>query len=367
MKHFTKYLTKYAMPILLAWSMSFSFAGCSAQKEQEKETPVPQQSEEKQEEGISSEISSENPEKTEQTEEKTNVNLAALKGPTALGMLDLLEKMSRTRRQTTMKSPLPERPTSWWARLFRENWILRRCRPTLQQPFTKNKRRGTDCRIKYNGCAVSFGNRRYDSFGCRPERKTIYATGQGSTPEYALNLVLEKNGLTVGEDVTVVYKEEHAEIAPLLASGEAQIALLPQPFVTAVLNQNEKVRVALDLTEEWDKATNGESGLTMGCIVVRKEFAEQNKEAMNRFLDEYKQSVQTVNSEEGLDHAAQLAEQYDIMKAAVAKQAIPECNLVYKEGEEMKQTAQGFLQVLFEANPKSVGGALPDEDFYYQR
>lgn len=179
--------------------------------------------------------------------------------------------------------------------------------------------------------------------------------------------MLEKNGLTPGEDVTIVYKDEHAEIAPLLASGEAEIALLPQPFVTSVLTQNSDVRVALDLTEEWDKAVEGQSGLTMGCVVVRSEFAENNKEALDSFLDEYKASVETVTSEEGLSHAAELSEKYDIMKAAVAQQAIPECNIVFVEGDEMQQIASGFLQVLYDANPQSVGGNLPNEDFYYKR
>ena len=104
--------------------------------------------------------------------------------------------------------------------------------------------------------------------------------------------------MTSGEDVTIVYKDEHAEIAPLLASGEAEIALLPQPFVTSVLTQNSDVRVALDLTEEWDKAVEGQSGLTMGCVVVRSEFAENNKEALDSFLDEYKALVETVSSME---------------------------------------------------------------------
>jgi len=197
--------------------------------------------------------------------------------------------------------------------------------------------------------------------------KTIYSTGQGSTPEYALNLVLEKNGLTVGEDVTVVYKTDNSEIAPLLASGEAQVALLPQPFVTSVMGQNETLRVALDMTEEWDKATDGASGLTMGCVVVRTEFAQQNKEALDLFLDEYERSVQTVTSVEGLEHAAQLAEQYNIVKAPVARKAIPACNIVFVQGEQMQQIAGGFLEVLYQANPKSVGGKLPDANFYYNR
>lgn len=358
MKNFTKYLTKYALPMLLAMSMSFSFAGCSAQKEQGKGSPAEQQSEEKPEQEA----------KAVQTEEKTTINLAALKGPTALGMLDLLERNEQDKAANHYEVTLAGAPDELVGKIISGELDIAAV-PTNLAATLYQKTEGEVQLAALNTMGVLYLLETGDTIHSVADLKgkTVYATGQGATPEYALNLVLEKNGLTPGEDVTVIYKEEHAEIAPLLASGEAQIALLPQPFVTAVLNQNEKVRVALDLTEEWDKATNGESGLTMGCIVVRKEFAEQNKEAMNRFLDEYRQSVQTVNSEEGLEHAAQLAEQYDIMKAAVAKQAIPECNLVYKDGEEMKQTAQGFLQVLFEANPKSVGGALPDENFYYQR
>lgn len=145
------------------------------------------------------------------------------------------------------------------------------------------------------------------------------------------------------------------------------MALLPQPFVTSVMGQNETLRVALDMTEEWDKATDGASGLTMGCVVVRTEFAQQNKEALDLFLDEYERSVQTVTSAEGLEHAAQLAEQYNIVKAPVARKAIPACNIVFVQGEQMQQIAGGFLEVLYQANPKSVGGKLPDANFYYNR
>ena len=151
----------------------------------------------------------------------------------------------------------------------------------------------------------------------------------------------------------------------MLVSGETSIAMLPQPFVTSVLAQNQNIRVALDVTEEWNKAVNGESDLTMGCVVVRKEFAENNKEALDAFLDEYKASVDYVNANPA--EAAQISEKFDIIKAAVAEKAIPECNIVFIEGDEMQKIASGCLQILFEANPKSVGGAVPDEAFYYKR
>ena len=196
--------------------------------------------------------------------------------------------------------------------------------------------------------------------------QTLYATGKGSTPEYALNYVLEANGLTPGQDLQVEYKTEHAELATLLASGQATLALLPQPFVTSVLTQNPDARVALDLTEEWNKASDGQSALTMGCIVVQKEFAQQHPEALQAFLEEYKASVDYVTDAENLEEAAALTEQYGIIKAAVAQQAIPECNIVFISGEEMKTMASGFYEVLLEADPTAVGGQLPGDDFYYE-
>jgi NitT/TauT family transport system substrate-binding protein len=195
--------------------------------------------------------------------------------------------------------------------------------------------------------------------------KKIFATGQGTTPEYVLNYVLEQNGLTVGVDVEVEYRAEHSEVATLMAAGEAKIALLPQPFVTSVIMQNENVKIALDMTEEWEKATGEDaSSLVMGSIIVRSEFLEKNKAVVDTFLSEYAASTEYVNN--NIDESAALIEKFDIMKAAPAKIAIPECNITYIDGSEMKSVTSGFLEVLFKANPKAVGGELPDEDFYYE-
>lgn len=195
--------------------------------------------------------------------------------------------------------------------------------------------------------------------------QTVYATGQGSTPEFALNYILNANGLTPGQDVTVEYKTEHAELAGLLAAGEANIALLPQPFVTSAMEQNPSLRVALNLTEEWDKAAEGEGQLTMGCLIVQSKLAEEAPEAVDAFLKAYRDSVNFVKDEQNRGTAAQMMEQFDILKAGVAEKALPECNLVFIRGDKMKEAAEGFLKVLYESDPKSVGGELPDGRFYY--
>lgn len=200
--------------------------------------------------------------------------------------------------------------------------------------------------------------------------KTIGATGKGATPQYVLEYLLKANGIDPEKDVTIEYKSEHAELATLLASGKIDIAMLPEPNVTSVKMQNKDLRVALNLTEEWETVAKKEgktdSSLVQGVIIAKKDFVEANKDAVAAFLNEYKKSIDYVNG--NVDDAAQLVETFEIIpKAAIAKNAIPNCNITFIEGERMKSLVQDNLTVLFNANPKAVGGALPNEDFYFAR
>ena len=193
------------------------------------------------------------------------------------------------------------------------------------------------------------------------EGKTIYATGQGSTPEYILGHLLSSAGVTPAE---IVYKTEHSELATLLASGQADIAMLPQPFVTSVLMKNENLRVAIDLTAEWQENCEGQT--VQGVVMVSKEAIENHAGLVNTFLDKYKKSVEYVNGNAA--EAAEIIAQLGIVgSAAIAEKAIPSCNIVFIDGNEMKTALDAFFRVLFDASPASVGGKLPDENIYYTR
>ena len=198
--------------------------------------------------------------------------------------------------------------------------------------------------------------------------RTLYATGQGSTPEYVLNYILSQYGLT--DQVTVEYKAEHSELATLAAAGEVDLVMLPEPNVTSVLMNNADFREALDVTELFgqaaEKAGQGGTVLSMGCVIARKDFVQQNPEKVAAFMDAYAASVAFVNGD--VEAASALVEEQGILpKAAVAARAIPNCHIVFVEGEEMKAQIEPFFQMLYDANPASVGGALPGEDFYYAR
>ncbi len=191
--------------------------------------------------------------------------------------------------------------------------------------------------------------------------KTIYSTGKGTTPEYVLNHILRQNGIDPEKDVTVEFKSEATEVAAMLEGAENAVAVLPQPYVTVAMTKNDKIRIALDLTEEWEK-TEG-SSLVTGVTVVQKEFLEAHPETVEKFLEEYAASVEYVNSDN--DGAAALVGKYDIVAEGVAKKALPYCNIVSVTGEDMKLSIEKYLEVLFNSDPKSVGGQLPDEAFYY--
>lgn len=192
--------------------------------------------------------------------------------------------------------------------------------------------------------------------------KTIYTTGQGTTPEYTLNYILEKNGLTPGEDVTIEYKSESTEVAAAMSEAEDAIAMLPQPYVTTVLSQNENMKIVLDMTEEWEKVSEG-SSLVTGVVVVRNDVIEENEKAFEQFMKDYSASAEY--AVENVEETANLVEKHDIFKAAVATKAIPYCNIKFVTGNEMKTSIESYLEVLHTANPQSVGGTMPADDFYY--
>lgn len=194
--------------------------------------------------------------------------------------------------------------------------------------------------------------------------KTLYVPGQGSNPEYITAYLCEKNGLKVGEDITLDFTyNAPADLRTAVASGKVELAVLPEPMVTIAKSANDKLNTALDLTAEWDKVAQKDS-LMQGCIVVSKKFAEENPNELNKFLEEYSASVTFVN-ENPKEASEMIAEHGIFEKAAVAQKAIPGCNLCYISGDSMKKSLSTFLNIMFDADSKSVGGAVPSDDIYY--
>ena len=192
--------------------------------------------------------------------------------------------------------------------------------------------------------------------------KTILSTGKGTTPEYVLRYILAQNGLDPDSDVTIEFYSEATEVTAQMAVTEGAIAVLPQPYVTSASMQDDSLRVALDLTEEWEKVCD--TRLITGVTVVRTAYAEEHPDVVAAFLEDYAASAQAAHDD--VDGTAALCEAQGVVaKAAIAKAALPACNIVCITGEEMQADVAGYLQVLYDADPAAVGGALPDEGFYW--
>ena len=196
--------------------------------------------------------------------------------------------------------------------------------------------------------------------------KTIYLPGQGANPEYILRYVLTGNGLDPDSDVTLSFVGEGSELLTVWQSEPDAVIMAPQPVATSIRMKYENAAEAFDMTEEWDKIAGGDSTLMMGCVIVRDEFCAQYPQTVEAFMQEYAASIELAQTD--VAGTAALCEQYGLIpKAALAEKAIPACGVTYMDDDAMKQQLSGYLQVMFDANPKSVGGKLPGDDFYYAK
>ena len=293
------------------------------------------------------------------------INVGALKGPTAMGLVKLMDDEAENASGSVAYDFVIEAaPDAISPKLIKGELDIAAIPANLASVLYNNTD-GQIVVVNINTLGVLYivenGNTVNSVEDLRG--KTIYSSGKGSTPEYALNYMLESNGLEIGTDVNIEFKSEHAECVAAIVSDDSgnSVAMLPQPFVTTAQMSNENIRIALDLSEEWKNASG--KTLITGVMVARKQFAEEHPEELDAFLKKYNDSVAYVN--QNTDSAAALIEKFDIFKAAVAKKALPYCNIVFIDGAEMKEALGEYLNELYTQNPASVGGKLPADDFYY--
>ena len=289
-------------------------------------------------------------------------NVAALKGPTAMGMVKLMQDDAGANYNFEICASADEITP----RLM-QGEIDIAALPANLAAVLYNRSEGKIQVLAVNTLGVLYIAERGDSVHAVSDLagRTIYSAGKGSTPEFALNYILSANGLTPGEDVTIEYNSEHSECLAALMADERAVAMLPQPFLTTAMGKAADMRVALDLTEEWDKLqSEGGSAMITGVCLVRKDFAQENPQAMRAFLDEYAASTAFVN--ENPAEAAQWIAQLGIVaQAALAEKAIPACNIVCITGEEMVEKVCGYIDALYEQDPESVGGKAADASYFY--
>lgn len=297
-----------------------------------------------------------------------SVKLATLRGPTTMGLVKLLEDAKSENLSYTVDNTIYGAADEVTALLINGDVDMAAI-PCNLASILYNKTEGAIQIAAVNTLGVIDIIEVGDSIKSIEDLKgkTIYSTGKGTTPEFALNAILRSNDIDPKTDLTIEFKSEATEIAALLTGENAvenAIAVLPQPYASTVIMGNPDARVALDLSEEWDKS-DLDGNLVTGVLVMRRDFSEQNPELVKSFLADYADSVAWVNANNE-DAAVLIAEAGIVPKAEVAVTALPYSNIVFKTGEEMKTAVSSYLSVLFEQDPASVGGTLPNEDLFYQ-
>ena len=342
-------LFKKTLSLTLALLLALSLTACGQKAEEPASAEPPAQEE---------------PVQEAPAEESVTTRIAALKGPTAMGLVKLMSDDPQSADGPLYDFTLAGAADEVTPSLIKGDLDMA-CVPANLASVLYNKTEGQIVTLAVNTLGVIYIVENGNAVQSMADLagKTIVGAGKGSTPEYALRYLLSENGIDPDKDVVIDWKSEHAECVSALATGAATIALLPQPFVTVAQTKIEGLRMALDLTAEWDALDNG-SGMITGVVVARKSFVEEHPAAVAAFLEDYAESVNWVNSNNA--DAAQLISEYGIIEAApVAQKALPYCNIVCITGEEMGVKLSGYLQVLFEAEPTAVGGKLPGDDFYY--
>lgn len=348
---------KRVFAAVTAFAFCASLAGCGAAASVS-ESAAESAAESTAESAVEAEpAATEAPAESEATE--ATLRIAGLKGPTTMGLVNLMADEVASSYDFTMYGAADE-----IVPLLVKGDLDAAAVPANLAATLYNKTNGAVEVACINTLGVLYIVENGETVNSVADLKgqTIVTTGKGTTPEYVLRYVLSENGVDPDSDVTIEYCSEATEALSKVQAGEATIAMLPQPFVTSALSQVEGLRVALDMNEEWQKVAG--SKLVTGVLVVRKDAVENDPEAFASFMEGYAASVEAANSD--LEGTAALCEQYGVVaKAALAQKALPQCNIVFETGDEMKADLETYFNVLYAADPTSVGGTLPADDFYY--
>ena len=354
---------------LLVLAMLLSLAACGKKEEAPAQTPAEPPVEEQ-------------PVEETPAEEPVNMRVAAMTGPTGMGLVKLMSQAGTAMAEGTELSAISVAAledagskegeytftlagtADEISPLLIKGELDAACVPANLASVLYSKTEGEIVTLGINTLGVLYIVDKGESIQSLSDLKgkTIVSAGKGSVPEYGLRYVLTQNGIDPDKDLTIDWKSEQAECVAALASGAADIAMLPQPYVTVAQTKVEGLRVAVSLTEEWEKLDNGSAMLT-GVVVARKSFIEEHPAKTAAFLEDYAASVEWVNA--NVADAASLVGGYGIVAAGVAQKALPYCNIVCITGSEMKDMLSGYLAALAEQAPQAVGGAVPGDDFYY--
>lgn len=346
--------------VVLLLVLTLVLVGCGSQTSETQEpvvveTPAQENSEELEEN------------EDEKILEKIDIQVGALRGPTGMGMVQMMDRADKGLADMNYHFELVGSPDEMVGKIINGELDIAAV-PTNMALLLHNRTEGAVQLAAVNTLGVLYLVENGDTIQSMEDLRgqTVNTSGKGASPDFVFRHLLESNHLIVDEDVQLDYNLQHADLAAALVEGDVEMALLPQPHVTSALMRNSDLRVALDITEEWAKIHGAGSELAMGVIIVQKEFADNHPEALEAFLKEYEASVEFVNQE--VDDAAELIAHYGILpQAGIAKASIPLSNIVFIDAMAARERLDAFYRILYDFEPQSIGGKLADDAFYYKR
>lgn len=298
--------------------------------------------------------------------EDVTLRVTALRGPTGVGMVKMLEDKPSLGKNVTVEYQVAETPDIVTARVLSKEIDIAAL-PTNVAANLYNKGAGYRLlAINTWGNLYLISNQVEISSWEDFKGKTINSIGLGATPDLVFRSLLIANGLDPEKDVTMDYSMAQVELASALSAGRVALAVLPEPLVTTTLTKNASLKIVMSLEDEWKKIHGENIAIAQGCLVVREEFAKKHPEVVASFLKQYQESIAWVNK--NLEQAGTLIEKHSLgMPAAVAVKAIPRSNIRYMAALDAKSQVEAYFNVLLALAPQAVGGKLPDEGFYYKR
>ena len=333
---------KKTLCILLALVMLLSLAACATK------TPEPEKT----------------TEPTTAPAVKVDMNIYTISGPTGIGMVNMMA-LDETTALEKYHFTVAATPQEVVSKISTGEADIAAVPTNLASTLYKKTEKGIKILAVNTLGVLNVLNYKGEKIETAADLKgrTIYTTGKGSNPEYIINYLLKANDIDPEKDVKIEYKEEGSELVPVWNTDETAVIIAPQPVATSIKLNYEGSEIVINLNDIWEQVSS-DSKMMMGCVIVRDEFLKENPGAVANFLEDYKRSVEAANTD--VEKTAQLCEENGIVpKAPLAKAAIPNCNLCFITGEEMKTNLTGYLKVLFEADPTSIGGEMPDDNFWY--
>lgn len=331
---------KKLLAILLALTLVFALAGCK-----------------------SNDTVSTAPENSSETYTAVDMSVACMTGPTGIGMAKLMADSDANATENNYTFTVASAASDITGK-FLNGEINIASVPTNVAATLYNKTEGKVRMLAVNTYGVLSILEKGNTIKSVADLKgkTIYSTGQGQNPEFILKYILTENGINPETDVTINFVSSEDLVAKLI-SGEAEVALAPEPAATTVMVKNQELNRALSINDEWAKVSD--SKLMMGCIIALDSYVTVNEKAVEKFLEEYEKSVKFAT--ENIDETATHCAAYNITATdVIAKKAIPTCNLCYVTGSDMKNNVNAYYNVLFNADATSVGGKLPADDLFYK-